>query len=822
MANYHIEKIAGVVGGELHRGGSNQVIRNIVTDSRKFSFPGDSLFVAIRGERNDGHKYLSGLFRQQVRNFLVQRLPEDISRFQGANFIVVKDTLRALQILTASHRNEFDLPVIGITGSNGKTILKEWLFQLMQNERVVVRSPKSYNSQVGVPLSVWQIEPRHDLAIFEAGISRPGEMEFLEPIIRPDTGVITNLGQAHQEHFSDLETKLAEKMLLFRECGTLVYCRDHKIIDDYIRGNSTYRAKRFFTWSRSGKADLQVTEVARSEGITEITAIYKGKLNAITIPFSDRASVENAVHAWAVMLTLGFDQELISAGMRELTPVAMRLEQKQGINNCTIINDSYNSDLASLDIAMDFLSRVTGRKSKTVILSDMFETGRSAGDLYCEIGNLLNREKTDQLIGVGTDVREIESYFGGNLEFYDTTEELLHNFDRRKICDSAVLLKGSRRFGFERISALLEEKTHETVLEINLNNLVRNFNYFRSLIDPRTKVMAVVKAFSYGSGGYQIANALVHNLVDYLAVAFVDEGVELRKSGISAPLMVMNPDFNDCSRIVENSLEPEIYGFRGLDLLVDVLREMGVSGYPVHIKLDTGMHRLGFGSDEIDKLCDRLANCDNLRVVSVFSHLAAADDPSHDDFTRDQIKLFRRLYEKIAERLNYPVLAHILNSAGIERFSEAQFDMVRLGIGMYGISVNRENNLSNVSTFKSVISQVKEVPSGSSIGYSRACRASGKMRIAIVPVGYADGLDRRLGKGNGWMMVKGKKVPVIGNICMDMCMIDITGIEAREGDEVTVFGDESSISDIAALLSTIPYEIFVKISDRVRRIYVQE
>ncbi len=822
MAEYCTEEIASACGGKLYKSGPEQPVKNIITDSRKFSFPGDSIFVALKGERNDGHNYLEDLYRHHVRNYLVEYLPEEIQRFEGSSFIVVPDTLRALQKMAAMHRGSFGLPVIAITGSNGKTILKEWLFQLLSHDKVIVRSPKSYNSQIGVPLSVWQIESYHELAIFEAGISRPGEMAYLEPVIKPDIGILTNIGPAHQENFTDFETKLAEKMQLFKNCRSLLYCRDHRIIDDFVRNSGISEGKRIFSWSRSEKADLRVKKISIFEGVTKISASFRGEDNLVTIPFADRASAENAIHAWAAMLMLGYEHDYIEKNMKELAPVAMRLEQKQGINNCTVINDSYNSDPVSLGIAMDFLTRQTAQPEKMVILSDMFETGRRSSELYRDIGEILTREKTGSLVGIGSEIRQIEPFFSGRVEFYDSTEDFARAFDPYKFQNTAILVKGSRRYGFERISNLLEEKTHATVLEINLGNLIRNFNYFKSLLYPRTMVMAVVKAFSYGSGGYQIASALAHNHVDYLAVAFTDEGVELRKKGISVPVMVMNPDLSECGRMVEHSLEPEIFSLGGLDLFIDRMRETGIKNYPVHLKLDTGMNRLGFTVRDISALTKRITRCDTIRVVSVFSHLAAADDPSQDDFTREQIRLFRKLAASVKEALGYPVITHILNSAGIERFPEAGFDMVRLGIGLYGISVLDNNKLANVSTFRSVISQVKEVPAGNTIGYSRAYKATDNMRVAVVPVGYADGLDRRLGNGTGRMVVNGVKVPIVGNICMDMCMVDITGTDAGEGDQITVFGDDNSIDDLAGLLSTIPYEIFVKISARVRRIYVQE
>jgi Alr-MurF fusion protein len=817
-----MEDMAAACSGRLYRESEQAMVRHLVTDSRKLSFPSDSVFVAIAGERHDGHNYLKDMYNQQIRNFIVSRLPAGRSDFPQANFILVPDTLRAMQQICAMHRSGFMLPVIGITGSNGKTILKEWLFRLLQDDKIIVRSPKSYNSQVGVPLSVWQIRPHHELAIFEAGISRPGEMEYLQPVIRPDIGVLTNIGEAHQEFFVSRQHKLAEKLLLFREAKTLVYCRDHADIEEHIRQDRRLANIRLFTWSSSVEADVRIRSVQRKKNTTLIEAQYTEAAFPVTLPFTDQASIENAIHALTVLLLLGYSGEYISENIPRLSPVAMRMEQKQGINNCTIINDSYNSDPDSLAIALDFLERQSRNKKKTIILSDMLQTGRSTHELYRETGEILGREKVDRLIGIGNDIIHIRDHFSGISDFYGSTDDFIAGFNPSEFVGETVLLKGSRDFGFERISALLEEKAHATVMEINLDNLVRNFNHFKSLLDRQTKIMAVVKAFSYGSGSHEIANILAYNLVDYLAVAFVDEGVSLRKAGVRVPIMVMNPDRGSYPRMAYYNLEPEIYSLSGLRLFVEKLRHEKITSFPVHIKLDTGMYRLGFSAGELDELAGFLRNNENVSVKSVFSHLAASDEPANDSFTREQISMFTRMSDELCRELDYPVLRHILNSAGIERFPEAQFDMVRLGIGLYGISALENNKLANVNTFRSVISQIKEVPAGHSVGYSRAFKTATGTRIAVVPVGYADGLDRRLGNGTGRMLVNGTPVPVVGNICMDMCMIDIGGVIAREGDEVIIFGEDNSISDIAALLSTIPYEVFTNISTRVKRIYIQE
>ncbi len=822
MAEHRIEDIARACQGELHAGAAGAVIRHLITDSRKFSFPGESLFIAIAGERHDGHNFTGDMYRQHIRNFLVNRLPQNIDNFPEANFIVVNNTLLALQQIASMHRDGYNLPVIGITGSNGKTTVKEWLFQLLHKEVVIVRSPRSYNSQTGVPLSVWQLSAHHELAVFEAGISRPGEMGRLEPVIKPGIGLITNIGEAHQAGFNDLQHKLSEKLLLFRNTGVLVYCSDHDLIDNYIKTNFNNTKTRLFRWSVSKDAELKIISLQRKSNSTLISGQYKGSTGNLTVPFTDQASVENAIHVWAILLLLGYPHEFIAAGIKELGPLAMRMEQKKGINNCTIINDSYNSDPGSLGIAVDFLMQQTQHKRKTLVLSDIFETGRDRFELYKDIAELLNREKISRFIGVGTGIKDVKAWYKGRSEFFDTTGDFLRNLDPGSFSDEAILLKGSRNFEFERISVLLEEKSHATVMEVNLNNLIDNYNHFKARLDQGTKIMAVVKAFSYGSGSYEIANILAYNLVDYLAVAFCDEGVSLRKAGIKVPIMVMNPDLSCYSLMVDHNLEPEIYSLSGLRHFIERLQSAKIKDYPVHIKLDTGMYRLGFSTLQTGELIKLLKPNNPVKVKSVFSHLVASDDPAHDDFTLHQINQFTQMSDELCSRLDYPVFRHILNSAGIERFPEAQFDMVRLGIGMYGISSLKNSKLSNVNTFKSIISLIREVPAGDTIGYARAFRTTVDSKIAVVPVGYADGLDRRLGNGSGRMIVKDVFVPIVGNVCMDMCMLDITGVDAREGDEVIIFGDNHSISDIADSLSTIPYEVFTKISARVKRIYVQE
>ncbi len=848
---YYAKDIARILSGTLQGSGNpDAVIKNLLIDSRSITSPETSLFFALKSDRNDGHKFISDAYKNRVRNFVVSALPKEIAQFGDANFILVSDTLSALQHLSANHRRKFNVPVLGITGSNGKTIVKEWLFQMMQEDKSVIRSPKSYNSQVGVPLSVWMLSEEHDHAIFEAGISKPDEMEKLEPIISPTIGLITNIGQAHNENFLNPKQKIREKLKLFVHANTLIYNRDNLELNDEIVSNPVIRKLNLFTWSRKSKANLQVGKVTKDGNETEIQGVYNNAFLRIRIPFTDEASVENAIHCWAVMLFLGYDNKIIAERMMRLNPVAMRLELKEGINNCSVINDSYNSDLGSLAIALDFLNQFTtanpssgGQKrhhKRTLILSDIFQSGKKEEELYKEVALLVKEKGISRMIGIGEGISRQGKQFGvelipGEKTFFKSTDEFLSHYNGNLFSNETILLKGARAFGFERISQVLQQKAHETVLEINLNALVHNLNYYRSKLAPGTKMMAMVKAFSYGSGGFEIANILQHHHVDYLAVAYADEGIELRNAGITLPVMVMNPEEPSYDTMIRHDLEPEIFSFRVLKLFEDAVKRTGRKDapYPIHIKLDTGMHRLGFEEKDVNELAVRIGNSRLLEVRSVFSHLAGSDEPEHDEFTLNQIKKFGEMSGVICSRFSYPVFRHILNSAGIIRFPGAQFEMVRLGIGLYGIGANENEQaqMKNVSTLKTTISQVKNISAGDSIGYSRKFTAKKDMRIATVPIGYADGLSRRLGNGKGKMFIKEKQAPIVGSVCMDMCMLDISDIQCSEGDEVVVFGSSSealakeggqTIAQLAKDMDTIPYEVFTGISRRVKRVYFHE
>ena len=850
---FTVSRIASVCDGKVISSGNfDPVIVELLIDSRRLIHPDHCLFIALVSERNNGHKYIKDLYEKGVRAFLVSEVVEH--KYPGAVFIWVRDTLTALQQLCAYHRQQFEIPVIGITGSNGKTIVKEWLFQVLCQDYRIIRSPKSYNSQVGVPLSVWKMSPEHNLAIFEAGISLPGEMEKLERVIHPTIGIFTNIGHAHDEHFIHQRQKIEEKLKLFIHSKVLIYCSDYLLITECLQSDEKYHGLKTFTWSRNGEADMHVDLVSKELYRTKISTSCQGAGFEIVIPFVDEASIENAIHVLALDFLLGNLSRVTSHGSRVtshgsrvtshgsrvtspesrfafLVPIAMRLELREAINHCSLINDSYNSDINSLSIALDFLSQQNQQKKKTVILSDLLQTGREKTELYQEIAALLASRKIDRIIGIGRDMLKNGRFFQMEGSFYPTTDDFLTQFPLSSFQHEAILLKGARLFEFEKISQVLQQKAHETVMEINLDAMVHNLNYFRSGLQPGTKLMAMVKAFSYGSGSFEIANVLQFYRVDYLAVAYADEGVELRKAGIVLPIMVMSPEEQSLETLLKFNLEPEIYNLHILGLLEEATARNVTSiqqEVRIHIKLDTGMHRLGFMEDELDGLVDRLKSNPGLRVQSVFSHLASSEDPEDDDFTRYQVRQFQKMSARITDALEYPVLRHILNSAGIHRFPEAQFDMVRLGIGLYGVGSNSmdQPNLRNVSTLKSVITQIKKIQAGDTIGYNRKGKADTDMVIAVVPIGYADGLNRRLGNGAGTLWINEKPAPIVGNVCMDLTMVDVTDVLIEvgvgEGTEVIIFNDEHPVTELATTLGTIPYEVLTGISRRVKRIYFYE
>lgn len=820
---YTIENVTALIGARRFGHSATQV-EWLLTDSRSLVFPETTLFFALRTKVGDGHRYVADLYRRGVRNFVVGTLPaEHETAFPDANFLQVMSPLKALQRLAERHREEHDIPVIGVTGSNGKTVVKEWLYQLLSPTLHVTRSPKSYNSQVGVPLSVCLLGEHSEIGIFEAGISQPGEMAALRAIIQPTIGVMTNIGPAHQENFESVEEKCHEKLSLFQDAKVLAYCADDAVVDECV-ATSLLRGERLAWSRRNPSAALFVSAVETLERGTRITYRFHGAEAAMTIPFTDEASTVNCIHCLAVLLSLNFSAEEIASRMKRLEPVAMRLEVIQGVRNCTLINDTYNSDAASLDIALDFMARrpEIQNKQKVLILSDMFQTGLPATELYAKVAELLNRRAIDHFIGVGPEISHAHSLFLMKKSFFPSGEALADSGLLDTLHDSLVLIKGSRPFGFEKITAALSLRVHETTLHVNLDALAGNLNYYRSFMKPETKMVCMVKASAYGAGSVEVAKTLQDRGVNYLAVAVADEGAELRRAGITAGIIVMNPEMTAFKTLFDYELEPEVYNFKLLDALIKAAEKEGIQGFPVHIKLDTGMHRLGFDPRlDLPALIDRLHHQTSVIPRSVFSHFVGSDSPDFDDFSARQFALFDEASKTLQAAFPHKILRHICNSAGIERFPERHLDMVRLGLGLYGIDPIDNRSLQNVTTLRTTILQIRECPKGDSVGYSRRTVLERDSRIAAIPIGYADGLNRHLGNRRGYCLVNGQRADYVGNICMDVCMIDVTDTDCREGDTVEIFGDNLPPAELARLLDTIPYEILTSVSDRVKRIYFQ-
>ena len=791
------------------------IIDVISIDSRSLQNSESTLFFALIGANNDGHHYVAELLKQGVVNFVVSYIP---SNLQGrANFLVVDNTLQALQNLAASYRSDFDFPVIGITGSNGKTIIKEWLNFLLSPDYNIIRSPKSYNSQVGVPLSVLGINEKHNLAIFEAGISTTNEMANLQKIIDPTIGILSNIASAHDEGFHDAGEKIKEKLKLFSSVDVLIMNKN-RTIEAFLNPKI-----KTFTWSsEDGKADVFVI-AKESPDRTELKITFQKLCFKITIPFSDQASIENALQCLMVLLYFNYDQDTIQQRIALLYPVEMRLKVKNGINNTTLIDDSYSSDFQSLKIALDFLENQKQYKKKTLILSDIFQSGLVTEELYSQVSHLIVSNKINRVIVIGKTISGYKKKFPNCISF-ESTEKFLETIDKISFENETILIKGARHFHFEEIVAALEEKTHETVLEINLNAISNNLNFYKSKLKPNTKLMVMVKAFGYGNGGYEVAKLLSHHKVDYLGVAFADEGISLKNAGIDLPIMVLNPENTSFSAIIQHQLEPEIYSIKGLTAFLKLAEHKKLKNFPIHIKLDTGMHRLGFEEENIDELIDKLKGNKTVEVKSILSHLATSDDMKFIDFTLSQIKLFEKLSVKLIDELQIQPIRHILNTSGISNFQQAQYDMVRLGIGLYGVANDEEEqkNLENVGTLKSIISQIRTIEAGESVGYGRRFVAEKQTKIATIPIGYADGISRHWGNGVGYVMIKNIKATIVGSICMDMLMADVTDIDCKEGSNVIIFGENLSVTFMAKQLGTIPYEIMTGISQRVKRIFYRE
>ncbi len=821
--SYSIEKITTLIGA--HRfGTADAQIQFLLTDSRSLCFPEETLFFAIKTHKGDGSHYIPFLIEQGVKSFVVESVP-DVPKASDVNFLVVPDVRKALQRLAERHRDEFQIPVVGITGSNGKTIVKEWLYQLLSPDTVVTRSPRSYNSQIGVPLSVWHLDSQSKIGLFEAGISRPGEMDALRDIIQPTIGVFTYLGDAHQENFPSLQQKCTEKMSLFKDAKKVIVCADDLVVR---RGLAAAKLQgEILTWSKTdADATLHVLSVEKHGENTKITYSYKGETSEYEIPFISESSVDNSITCALTVLQLGLTTDILKERMPLLEPVGMRLEVKEGRHGLTLINDSYNSDINSLTIALDFMHRRPDHKGRkrVLIMSDLLQSGIEKQRLYSDVNELIKANGVEKLIGIGDDICNAEPLFDiADKTFFHTVAAFISSDTFSNLHDEVILLKGARRFGFEHIQELLVEKVHETTLDVNLSAVLANLDYYRSFMKPETKLVCMIKADAYGAGAVEIAKTLQDHRVDYLAVAVADEGVTLRRNGITANIMVMNPEMSSFKTLFDYDLEPEVYSFRLLDALVAAAKKEGVKGFPIHVKLDTGMCRLGFNPEEdMDELIQRLKDNNEVIPRSVFSHFVGSDGDEFDEFSAMQFELYDKGSRKLQSAFNHKIIRHICNSAGIEHFPERHLDMCRLGLGLYGINPRNNAIINNVSTLKTTILQLRHVPAGHSIGYSRRTMLDHDSVIAAIPIGYADGLNRKLGNRAGYCLVNGKKAEYVGNICMDVCMIDVTDIDCREGDSVEIFGDHLPVTVLSDKLETIPYEVLTGISGRVKRVYFEE
>lgn len=821
---YSISRIAEILGLPAPRYPMHD-ISELLTDSRSLTYPARSLFFALRTRNNDGHKYIPELCDKGVRDFVVDRIPTELENKADINFLVVPDVIKALQAIARYHRSQFSIPVIGITGSRGKTTVKEWLYQLLQPDFNIVRSPRSYNSQIGVPLSIWELNEETQLAIFEAGISQPGEMSALQAIIRPTIGLITNIGSEHRDGFISKELKCEEKVSLLHDCQCVVYDADDKLISSSIQASHT--SAQQLAWSvKDSSSPLFIAKTEKKHTSTIITYSYQDIEHSIEIPFTADADIENAIHCLAIMLQLHRDPETIRTRMAALTPVGTRLNVIEGVNHCLLIHDSYTSDLHSLAPALDFMARrETSDLTTTVILSDVTHEDMEPHELYRAIAQLLKQRGIRRFIGIGPEMVKHEKYFDENSIFYRSTEDFLSAVSASDFDHELILIKGAGHFDFDQISDMLEARQHETVLEVNLDSIVHNYNHMRSGLKPETGVVCMVKASGYGAGSYELAKTLHSQGAAYLAVAVLDEGVDLRKAGITMPIMVLNPKVVNYRTLFSYNLEPEIYSFEILEEIIKEAEKYGITNYPVHIKLDTGMHRLGFLEKDMAQLVAVLKSQTAVTPKSVFSHLAAADCFDMDDYTAEQFAIFDRCCDTLQSGFKHHILRHILNSAGITRFPEHQCDMVRLGICLYGIpalSDGSQNGLRPVSALRTIVISIKEWEAGTTIGYSRRGVLYRHSRIATIPIGYADGLDRHLGNGNASFLINGHRCPTIGNICMDICMIDVTDAPCEVGDSVEIFGPEISVCELAETLETIPYEILTSVSSRVKRVYFRE
>ncbi len=823
---YTIEKVTTLIGARRY-GYNDMNIGFILTDSRSLCFPEETLFFALKSERNDGHNYIPELYRRGVRNFVVTDVPKGYaSDYPEANFLKVVNTLEALQRLAERHRDEFNIPIVGITGSNGKTMVKEWLYQLLSPSLFVTRSPRSYNSQIGVPLSVWLMDEQTQVGVFEAGISQPGEMLALRDIIQPTIAVLTNIGAAHQENFETLEAKCREKLILFHDAQVIVYDGDDEIVTKVVGEYKDFKGEKLYWSLKDAEAPFFVKGVEKLGNVSVISYNYKGEEDSYSIPFIDEASVQNSIVCAAVAMSLGLSTEDVDKRMMNLEPVAMRLEVKEGQHGCTLINDSYNSDINSLDIALDFMNRRPDHRGRrrTLILSDIFQSGEAPCELYKEVSELARKRGVVKFIGIGPELCEQHDKIQISEKFFfPNVEEFIGSEVFASLRDEVILLKGARQFGFDQLTELLVQKVHETTLEVNLNAVVANLNYYRSFMKPETKLVCMIKADGYGAGAVEIAKTLQDHRVDYLAVAVADEGVTLRKNGITSNIMIMNPEMTAFKTMFDYDLEPEVYSFRLLDALIKAAEKEGITGFPVHIKLDTGMRRLGFDPEnDMEELIGKLKHQNAIIPRSVFSHFVGSDEDGFDAFSARQFELFDKGSQQLQAAFDHKILRHICNSAGIEHFPERQLDMCRLGLGLYGINPRNNQTLNCVSTLKTTILQMHHVKAGESVGYCRRTILDRDSIIAAIPIGYADGLNRHLGNRHAYCLVNGQKAEYVGNICMDVAMIDVTDIQCKEGDSVEIFGEHLPVQTLSDILDTIPYEVLTTISNRVKRVYFQD
>ena len=810
-----IRNIVSIIKAQWVGQNETAIVDSISIDSRSLQNDENTLFFALYGPNHDGHLFIEELIAKGVSHFVVKKIPEGLEL--KAKFLIVEDTLDALQKFAAYYRSQFDFPIIGITGSNGKTIIKEWLNFLLSPDYNIIRSPKSYNSQVGVPLSILGINEKHNLGIFEAGISQMHEMDKLQKIIQPTIGILSNIGSAHDEGFPSVAEKIKEKLKLFISVNVLILNKN-KTICAFINP----KIKQFSWCSDDKSADVFITKKNIGE-VTILHVTYREDTFPITIPFQDQASIENAIHCMMVMLYFGYNHKVIQTRMALLYPVEMRLKVKNGIYNCTLIDDSYSSDFQSLKIALDFLENQKQHKKKTLILSDIFQSGLGNEELYSLVSQLIISNKINRVIGIGETITQYKNKFINCITFKNVSD-FTNAFEKLNFENETILIKGARNFHFEEIVSMLEEKTHETVLEINLNAISHNLTFYKSKLDPKTKMMVMVKAFGYGNGGFEIAKLLEHHKVDYLGVAFADEGISLKNAGIRVPIMVLNPETTSFTAIIQHYLEPEIYSVKGLKAFLKIAEQKKLEHFPIHIKIDTGMHRLGFEEDNLEDLIQILKGNETVQIKSILSHMATSDDLNHDAFSKSQIALFEKQSTQIQIELNIKPILHILNTSGITNYPEAQYDMVRLGIGLYGISNDEEEQkeLENVGTLKSVISQIRTIDKGESVGYGRRFIADRSTKVATIPIGYADGIRRSWGNGVGYVTINGKQAKIIGSICMDMLMVDVTDIDCKEGNTVIVFGENPTVPFMAKQLNTIPYEILTSISQRVKRVFFRE